>query len=257
MFDLHTVDDIDLLRESHELECKLAHGQTGQGEIPKDFWPTYSAMANAHGGVVLLGVREKEGHFTVAGLPNATKVRADLFNNLNNPGKVSANLLTDTDVQELVIEGQTILCIRIPQATRKQRPVFLNGQLFGVFSLAQDLLREQPVQATTRHELRQLLANRPSGGIVFATIQKFMPGEDEDNITSVMSPEGAQSAESIQNVRLTTSLLLYTIAIHQSAYGDKHVHRHRFRQQPFPSRSHPLGCAPARRRPQGGNPRQG
>ncbi|WP_305807015.1 HsdR family type I site-specific deoxyribonuclease, partial [Stenotrophomonas sp. YIM B06876] len=56
----------------------------------------------------------------------------------------------------------------------------LDGQLFGVFSLAQDLLREQPVQATTRQELRQLLSNRPSGGIVFATIQKFMPGEDED-----------------------------------------------------------------------------
>lgn len=56
----------------------------------------------------------------------------------------------------------------------------LDGQLFGVFSLAQDLLREQPVQATTRQALRQVLANRPSGGIVFATIQKFMPGEDED-----------------------------------------------------------------------------
>ncbi|PTD95827.1 type I restriction endonuclease subunit R [Pseudothauera lacus] len=56
----------------------------------------------------------------------------------------------------------------------------LDGQLFGVFSLAQDLLREQPVQATTRQELRALLGNRPSGGIVFATIQKFMPGEDED-----------------------------------------------------------------------------
>jgi type I restriction enzyme R subunit len=57
----------------------------------------------------------------------------------------------------------------------------LDGQLFGVFSLAQDLLREQPVQAATRQELRTLLANRPSGGIVFATIQKFMPGEDEDS----------------------------------------------------------------------------
>ncbi|KQX88795.1 type I restriction endonuclease subunit R [Variovorax sp. Root473] len=57
----------------------------------------------------------------------------------------------------------------------------LDGQLFGVFSLAQDLLREQPVQATTRQQLRALLANRPSGGIVFATIQKFMPGEDEDS----------------------------------------------------------------------------
>ncbi len=57
----------------------------------------------------------------------------------------------------------------------------LDGQLFGVFSLAQDLLREQPVQANTRQELRSLLGNRPSGGIVFATIQKFMPGEDEDS----------------------------------------------------------------------------
>ncbi|MEX3924014.1 type I restriction endonuclease subunit R [Paraburkholderia sp. BR10936] len=56
----------------------------------------------------------------------------------------------------------------------------LDGQLFGVFSLSQDLLREEPVQVATRQDLRDKLANRPSGGIVFATIQKFMPGEDED-----------------------------------------------------------------------------
>ena len=57
----------------------------------------------------------------------------------------------------------------------------LDGQLFGVFSLSQDLLREQPVQGETRQDLRAKLANRPSGGIVFATIQKFMPGADEDS----------------------------------------------------------------------------
>lgn len=57
----------------------------------------------------------------------------------------------------------------------------LDGQLFGVFSLSQDLLREQPVQGETRQDLRAKLANRPSGGIVFATIQKFMPGQDEDS----------------------------------------------------------------------------
>ncbi|WP_323879789.1 type I restriction endonuclease subunit R [Aeromonas caviae] len=56
----------------------------------------------------------------------------------------------------------------------------LDGQLFGVFSLSQDLLREQPVQGSTRGDLRDKLGNRPSGGIVFTTIQKFMPGEDED-----------------------------------------------------------------------------
>ncbi len=37
----------------------------------------------------------------------------------------------------------------------------LDGQLFGVFSLAQDLLREQPVQVATRQDLRAKLANRP------------------------------------------------------------------------------------------------
>ncbi|MCG9060150.1 type I restriction endonuclease subunit R [Laribacter hongkongensis] len=57
----------------------------------------------------------------------------------------------------------------------------LDGQLFGVFSLAQGLLREQPVQADTRQDLRARLAGRPSGGIIFATIQKFAPGADEDS----------------------------------------------------------------------------
>ena len=43
------------------------------------------------------------------------------------------------------------------------------------------MIREQPVQVETRGDLRSKLANRPSGGIVFATIQKFMPGADEDS----------------------------------------------------------------------------
>lgn len=56
----------------------------------------------------------------------------------------------------------------------------LDNQLFGVFAGASEMLRETPVQADTRPKLRQLLANRPSGGIVFTTIQKFTPGGDED-----------------------------------------------------------------------------
>jgi type I restriction enzyme, R subunit len=82
----------------------------------------------------------------------------------------------------------TCFAARVMRETAMENPTIvvitdrndLDGQLFGVFSLAQDLLREQPVQATTRQELRAQLSNRPSGGIVFATIQKFMPGEDED-----------------------------------------------------------------------------
>ncbi|PKM31580.1 MAG: DEAD/DEAH box helicase [Gammaproteobacteria bacterium HGW-Gammaproteobacteria-11] len=76
-------------------------------------------------------------------------------------------------MQEAAMENPTIVVI----TDRND----LDGQLFGVFSLSQDLLREEPVQVATRGDLREKLANRPSGGIVFATIQKFMPGEDEDS----------------------------------------------------------------------------
>lgn len=129
--DLRSLGDLSQLVETVTLECKLAQGEDGQGALPKDFWPTYSAMANSHGGLVLLGVRERHGRFSVAGVPDADKVRRDLFNNLNNPGKVSANLLGESDVQALMLEGRTVLAVQIPQAPRKLRPVYLNGQPLG------------------------------------------------------------------------------------------------------------------------------
>lgn len=55
----------------------------------------------------------------------------------------------------------------------------LDDQLFETFGNCIDLLRQTPVQALTRQELRTLLA-RGAGGVIFATIQKFTPGEDED-----------------------------------------------------------------------------
>ena len=131
MFEWQTLDDLPLLVETVELECKLAQGQDGKGEVPKDFWSTYSAFANTQGGVVLLGVREHRGQFSVAGLANVEKVRTDLFNTLNNPAKVSVNLLGDADVRVRELGGKSILEIRVPAASRKHKPVFLNGQPLG------------------------------------------------------------------------------------------------------------------------------
>jgi type I restriction enzyme R subunit len=56
----------------------------------------------------------------------------------------------------------------------------LDGQLFATFSNARELLRQTPVQADSRDELRELLAARQSGGILFTTVQKFsLVGEEE------------------------------------------------------------------------------
>lgn len=54
----------------------------------------------------------------------------------------------------------------------------LDDQLFGQFQRCADLLGQSPVQAANRENLRELL-NRASGGVVFTTIQKFMPEKGE------------------------------------------------------------------------------
>ena len=49
----------------------------------------------------------------------------------------------------------------------------LDGQLYQQFCSAKDLLKQTPEQAQSRDELREMLASRQSGGIIFTTIQKF------------------------------------------------------------------------------------
>lgn len=55
----------------------------------------------------------------------------------------------------------------------------LDDQLFGTFAACRDLLRQTPVQSADRADLREKL-QVVSGGVVFTTIQKFMPEEKGD-----------------------------------------------------------------------------
>ncbi len=54
----------------------------------------------------------------------------------------------------------------------------LDDQLFGTFAMCRDLLRQTPQQADSREDLQKILT-RPSGGVVFTTIQKFAPERGE------------------------------------------------------------------------------
>jgi len=56
----------------------------------------------------------------------------------------------------------------------------LDDQLFGTFAMCRDLVRQTPQQADSRDDLARVLT-RPSGGVVFTTIQKFSPGRGENN----------------------------------------------------------------------------
>ena len=56
----------------------------------------------------------------------------------------------------------------------------LDDQLFGTFSMCRELIRHTPRQADSREDLQKALT-RPSGGVVFTTIQKFTPERGETN----------------------------------------------------------------------------
>lgn len=49
----------------------------------------------------------------------------------------------------------------------------LDDQLYGQFAKCKDFLRQEPVQAESRENLKTLLAGRQANGIIFTTMQKF------------------------------------------------------------------------------------
>ena len=63
----------------------------------------------------------------------------------------------------------------------------LDDQLFDTFAASRQLLRQEPVQAENREQLKELL-KVASGGVVFSTIQKFQP--EEGNVYEMLSSRG-------------------------------------------------------------------
>jgi type I restriction enzyme R subunit len=82
----------------------------------------------------------------------------------------------------------------------------LDGQLFNTFSNLQELFKQTPVQAQNREELRLMLSERESGGIIFTTIQKF-------------SPIGDETTHPILNSR--HNIVVISDEAHRSQYGSK------------------------------------
>ncbi len=114
--------------ESADIEFKSA-----KGGLPGSLWSTYSAFANSDGGTIYLGVAEKGQELDVHGVDNADKMVDELFSIAHSPKKVSCNLLANADVEilELGVSGKPIIRIKVPRASRTQKPVYLNNDPMG------------------------------------------------------------------------------------------------------------------------------
>ena len=102
--------------------------KSGKGGVPGSLWSSYSAMANSEGGVIVLGVQElRDGNLRLDGLSaeEARKYRKSIWDNLHNRDHTNLNLLTESDVGEVLVDGAVLLAMRVPRAERHQRPVHL------------------------------------------------------------------------------------------------------------------------------------
>lgn len=126
IFDIKLFDNY---KEDNRREVKKANGG-----LPKSLWETYSAFANCYGGVIILGVAEKEnGFWNTTGLKvvEKEKILKAFWDTVNNSKKVSINLLNDNDVETYTINDDIIIVINVPMARREDKPVYINDNLFG------------------------------------------------------------------------------------------------------------------------------
>lgn len=124
----HLVNSSFQIEENFEIEFKSA-----ENGFPKDLWKSYSAFANTNTGVIVLGVKEERSRFYFEGLSEEqlNKYQKNFWNNCNNPQVVSKNLLSNEDVKILDFKDKRFLAIRVPFASRTERPVYLTTNPFG------------------------------------------------------------------------------------------------------------------------------
>ena len=129
---MKNIDIKELKSENFHYEYKKA-----KGGFPKSFWETYSAFANSDGGYIYLGIEEvKKRQYQVANLTSEeiNNLKTILFDLVNDKRKVSINLITDNDVEEIFIDNSPVLKIRVKRCPVELRPVYINANVYqGVF----------------------------------------------------------------------------------------------------------------------------
>lgn len=167
-----TLNNLLELTENEELEFKGA-----KGGLPASLWETYSAFANTNGGILILGIKEKGGHLQLdnLSLSDVVKLQKDFWSGLGNRNTISLNLLNNDDITPVQIKESYVLIIRIPRASRDQRPVHVG---LDPYSGAYRRGYEGDFKCT-RSEVQRMFAD---ADIKYTTDKRILKGYTSDDI---------------------------------------------------------------------------
>jgi ATP-dependent DNA helicase RecG len=108
--------------EWNDIEFKEA-----AGGIPQRIWKSVSAFSNTRGGILFSGCGTKVGGYTIQGIVNADDVQNGFVGTLRQKGKFSCVIAFQESLIEA--EGQTVLVFFIPEVSRADKPVHIEGDL--------------------------------------------------------------------------------------------------------------------------------
>lgn len=119
-------DRLELYRENNRIEAKQAIGG-----LPQSIWETYSAFANAEGGVILLGVEElKDKSLHAVEISAPEKLITEFWDIINDTSQVSKNILKDNDVQIRQADDNFVVAIYVPKAKDVDKPVYIGKDVY-------------------------------------------------------------------------------------------------------------------------------
>ena len=117
---------LDLMNLQNYREDARIEAKEALGGLPESIWETYSAFANAEGGVILLGVEElPDKRLRALDLLDPWWLLADFWQGITNAELVSVNILASSDVQIRSVGGKNIITVNVPRAPDALRPVYV------------------------------------------------------------------------------------------------------------------------------------
>lgn len=122
-------DNLIQLLNAHEwtdVEFKEA-----QKAVPKNAYETVSAFSNTEGGYLVFGVKKEGIDFEIVGVLDVDKVQNEFLSTLRQKEKINRIINVEEDLRN--VDGNDLLIFYIPEATRVEKPVYLNGNIRKAF----------------------------------------------------------------------------------------------------------------------------
>jgi len=117
----------EILELLQQHEWKAVEFKEARTAVPKNAYESVSAFANTEGGHLVFGVKKDGSDFDVVGVIDVDKVQNDFLTTLRGKEKINQTV----DVQEYLhtIDQKDLLVFYIPESSRTQKPVYLNGTI--------------------------------------------------------------------------------------------------------------------------------